>query len=160
MQEINVRFKDIRKNLGLNQAEFGKGIGLTTSGISNIEKGVRSVTDKHVILLKTTYNVNESWLRKGEGDMFVHSATFSLDEYAQKNQLTALELDIIKSYMDLNKEVRQSILNTAQQIFGKHAETTATVEDKIEVEIANYRLELEAEKKASTLSVSQKRETS
>ena len=166
MQDINVRFGEIRQALELNQAEFGKGIGLTTSGISNIEKGLRNVTDKHVLLLKTAFNVNEIWLRTGKGEMFLLPEIFSLDEYAQKNQLTELELDILKSYMDLNKDVRQAILKTAQQLFAKHAETTATVEENnnknevdIEAELERYRKELEDEKKARMLSASQKHET-
>lgn len=157
---MNERLKSLRKSLGLNQKEMGDRLKLSQTHISSLENGAREVTDRIISDICRLFNVNENWLHTGEGEMFVQPATFSLDEYAQKNQLTALELDIIKSYMDLNKEVRQSILNTAQQIFGKHAETTATVEDEIEVEIANYRLELEAEKKARTLSVSQKRETS
>ncbi|MED3799348.1 helix-turn-helix transcriptional regulator [Lysinibacillus capsici] len=160
MQDINLRFGEIRQALELNQAEFGKGIGLTTSGISNIEKGLRNVTDKHVLLLKTAFNVNEAWLRTGKGEMFLLPETFSLDEYAQKSQLSELELDIIKSYMDLNKDVRQAILNSAQQLFAKHSEIASTVEgnndeDDIEAELERYRQELEAEKKVRMSSVSQ-----
>jgi len=154
---LNERLKSLRKSLGLNQKEMGHRLKLSQTHISSLENGAREVTDRIISDICRVFNVNENWLHTGEGDMFIQSATFSLDEYAQKNQLSALELDIIKSYMDLNKEVRQSILNTAQQIFGRHAETTAT---EIEVEIANYRSEVETEKKTRTLSASQRRETS
>lgn len=156
---MNKRLKSLRKSLGLNQKEMGYRLKLSQTHISSLENGTRELTDRIISDICRVFNVNKNWLHTGEGDMFVQSATFSLDEYAQKNQLTELELDIIKSYMDLNKEVRQSILNTAQQIFGKHAETTATV-DEIDVEIAHYRSELETEKKTRTLSASQRRETS
>ena len=41
---INDRFKELRKALGLSQEEFGNKIGLSKSGISNIESGTRNVT--------------------------------------------------------------------------------------------------------------------
>ncbi|WP_107838173.1 helix-turn-helix domain-containing protein [Metasolibacillus meyeri] len=154
----NERIKELRKALSLNQEVFGERIGLTKSSVSNIEKGLRNVTEQHIRLLVNAFNINESWLRDGEGEMFIEPATFSLDEYAQKSQLTELELDIIKSYMDLNKDVREALLATAQQLFAKHAETAATVEESIEAEVekelAIMRQELLEEKKAQMLSAS------
>lgn len=157
----NERIKELRKSLSLNQEDFGERIGLTKSSVSNIEKGLRNVTEQHIRLLVNAFNVNEQWLRTGEGEMFIQPETFSLDEYAQKSQLSELELDIIKSYMDLNKDVRQAILKTAQQLFAKHSEIASTVEENndevdIEAELERYRQELEAEKKARMLSASQK----
>ena len=47
---INKRFKHLRDSLGISQEEFGKKIGLTRSGLSNIENGVRKVSDRHVFV--------------------------------------------------------------------------------------------------------------
>lgn len=63
--------------------------------------------------------------------------------------------------MDLNKDVRQAILKTAQHLFTKHSEIASTVEENndevdIEAELERYRQELEAEKKARMLLASQK----
>lgn len=54
--------------------EFGRILGITKSGISDIENGRRSVTDQHIKMLtiqplKGKY-LNETWLRTGEGEMF------------------------------------------------------------------------------------------
>lgn len=57
--------KEIRKRLNLSQEEFGNRIGLSKSGISNIEKGTRNVTSKHIKLICTIFDVNESWLTTG-----------------------------------------------------------------------------------------------
>lgn len=72
MQEINKRFGELRKTLKLNQEEFGKILGISKSGISDIESGRRSVTDKHIIMLVNfkNYNISERWLRFGDGNMF------------------------------------------------------------------------------------------
>jgi transcriptional regulator with XRE-family HTH domain len=67
---MNERIKLLRNAMGLSQEEFGKLIGISKSGISSIESGQRNVTDKHVKLLIMECNLNEDWLRTGEGSMF------------------------------------------------------------------------------------------
>lgn len=67
---MNNRFKEIRKSKGMSQEEFGKWLGISKSGVSDIEAGRRNVTEQHIIMLKT-HDVNETWLRTGEGEMFV-----------------------------------------------------------------------------------------
>lgn len=68
LESINKRVKEVRKKLNLSQEEFGNKIGLSKSGISNIEKGTRNVTSKHVKLICTIFNVNELWLTTGIDD--------------------------------------------------------------------------------------------
>ncbi|WP_312125157.1 helix-turn-helix domain-containing protein [Lysinibacillus boronitolerans] len=158
---MNERMRYLRKTLGFNQKEMGDKIKLSQTHISSLENGAREATDRIISDICREFNVNEQWLRTGEGEMFIQPETFSLDEYAQKSQLSELELDIIKSYMDLNKDVRQAILKTAQQLFAKHSEIASTVEENndevdIEAELERYRQELEAEKKARMLLASQK----
>ena len=69
---INVRFRELRKALGLNTTQIGDAIGLSNSGISSIETGQRKVFDKHVRLLKVAFPLmSEHWLLTGEGEMFV-----------------------------------------------------------------------------------------
>ncbi len=63
---INNRIKELRNKLNMTQEEFGKRIGLSKSGISNIEKGVRGISERHIMLICSTFNVNDSWLRTGE----------------------------------------------------------------------------------------------
>ena len=69
MDELNIRFKEMRKSLGKSQKEIGDAIGLSNSGISNIESGLRSVTERHIKLLEAAFNINEHWFRTGEGSM-------------------------------------------------------------------------------------------
>lgn len=159
--KLNERLKAMRKHLNLKQDEMGAKVNLSRSHISSLENGTRELTDRIISDVCREFNVNEHWLRTGEGEMFIQPEAFSLDEYAQKSQLSELELDIIKSYMDLNKDVRQAILKTAQQLFAKHSEIASTIEENndevdIEAELERYRQELEAEKKARMLSASQK----
>ena len=65
------RIKALRERLGKSQDEFGKDIGLTRNYISLIENGQRNLSDQSINVLCSLYNVNEEWLRTGNGEMFV-----------------------------------------------------------------------------------------
>lgn len=66
LNEVNLRIKSLRNKLGMTQEEFGSRIGLSKSGISNIEKGVRGISERHIKLICAMFNINESWLKTGE----------------------------------------------------------------------------------------------
>jgi transcriptional regulator with XRE-family HTH domain len=64
------RLKRIRKELGLNQTEFARLIGIKQTALSMIEVGTTPLTDKNVKLICAAFNVNEPWFRTGQGEMF------------------------------------------------------------------------------------------
>lgn len=70
---MNIRIKKLRKELDLSQEEFGKLLGLSKSGVSEIEAGRRNVTEQHIFMLKNYKEkpISEKWLRTGEGEMFL-----------------------------------------------------------------------------------------
>lgn len=65
MESINDRVKKLRNELGLSQEAFGKAIGLSKSGVSNIENGRRKVSNRHIKLICTAFNIKEGWLLFG-----------------------------------------------------------------------------------------------
>lgn len=65
------RVKELRKILKCSQTDFGAKIGLSQNYIWMIEKGERIPSDRTVADICRVFNVNEDWLRTGEGDMFV-----------------------------------------------------------------------------------------
>ena len=67
----NDRVKELRKSLGLTQEKFGERVGVKKNTISQIESGVNGVTDQLRLSVCREFNVNEDWLRTGEGSMFV-----------------------------------------------------------------------------------------
>ncbi|EHI98008.1 helix-turn-helix domain protein [Clostridium sp. DL-VIII] len=67
---MNERLKAIRKELNLSQDSFAKQLGITGPGISKIESGSRNLTEQMIKSICREFNVNEKWLRTGEGDMF------------------------------------------------------------------------------------------
>lgn len=73
MNSIGERIKRIREMLGsddkpLSQAKFADKINLGSTAISNIEAGIRNPSERTIIDICREYNVNERWLRFGEGD--------------------------------------------------------------------------------------------
>lgn len=68
---MNERLRTLRKKLGMTLNEFGEKLGVTGTAISRIEKGNRNFTEQMVISVCREFNVNEEWLRTGEGEMFV-----------------------------------------------------------------------------------------
>lgn len=154
MNNENKRFKELRGTLQLSQEAFGDAIGLSKSGISNIENGIRKVTDQHIKLICSEFNVTEEWIRDGSGEMLVQQTEFSLDGYAEKNKISPLEIDIIKSYMEVDENIRKGIISHFKEVFARHAETAASAERNIDAEVESYRRELLAEEKGATLSVS------
>jgi transcriptional regulator with XRE-family HTH domain len=88
---MNDRIKKLRKEMNLSQEKFGKLLGITKSGVSDIESGRRKVTDQHVIMLANN-GVSEEWLRTGNGDMFVPGI--------KDKQISAMLADVMKSGED------------------------------------------------------------
>lgn len=72
--DINKRFRELRKMCKKSQEEWADIMGLSRSGIADIEAGRRNVTEKHIKLLSIVSidgkYINEDWLRTGDGDPF------------------------------------------------------------------------------------------
>lgn len=66
---MNSRIKEIRRSLNLSQSEFGERINLSQNYIWMIEKGDRTPSDRTISDISREFNINESWLRTGEGEM-------------------------------------------------------------------------------------------
>lgn len=65
------RIKGIRKANELTQTEFGARIGVRGNTVTNYETGLRTPSDAVILSICREFNVNETWLRTGEGKMFV-----------------------------------------------------------------------------------------
>lgn len=147
MDIINVRFKEIRHALNVSQNELGDKLGLSNSGISNIEKGIRSVTDKHIKLLAAAFNVNEHWLRTGDGEMFVETSTSIIDQLADEYGLDTLDKQFLSTYLGLTPANRKA-LKMFLTSFSTKSSATDRVQESIDQELSDYKEELESEQRA------------
>ena len=77
------RLKELRKTLGLTLEAFGEKVGVGKSSISRLEKGTNNLTEQMILAICREFDVNETWLRTGEGEMFL-----KLDREAEIARLT------------------------------------------------------------------------
>lgn len=68
---MNERLRLIRENLKLSRAAFGGELGVSGDVINNLERGRVDVKEPMIKLICSIYNVNEAWLRTGEGEMLI-----------------------------------------------------------------------------------------
>ena len=64
------RIAFIRKNAGLNQADFAKRLNLTKNYISLIETGNRTPGDRTIVDICREFGVDRIWLETGAGEPF------------------------------------------------------------------------------------------
>lgn len=65
------RIKKIRKELDLTQQKFADRIGVQRNTIAMYEMGRTFPSDAIIISICREFNVNEEWLRTGQGEMFI-----------------------------------------------------------------------------------------
>ena len=65
--EFNDRLKIVRKRLGLTQQEFADKLGIKRGAIANYGIGRNTPIDAVITLICREFNINEVWLRTGEG---------------------------------------------------------------------------------------------
>lgn len=68
---MNERIKELRKALSLTQHEFAERLKISRNNIATYETGKSNPGDSVVALICREFNVSESWLRNGDGDMFM-----------------------------------------------------------------------------------------
>lgn len=117
---MNSRLKQVRKELHYSQKDFADKLLLTQGTLAQIEKGARSVTDRTIKLLCSEFNVNEEWLRTGNGAMF-NSPKSKIQSIAKELNLTELELEIVENTASL-KEYQQKIILDLIKSFQKNEE--------------------------------------
>lgn len=67
---MNERIALVRKSLGLTQEKFAEQVGLSRNFMWMIESCTRVPSDRTISDICREFNVNETWLRTGEGEMF------------------------------------------------------------------------------------------
>ena len=80
-ETINDRFKQVRLLLHMSQEEFGKAIGLSKSGVSNIEKGERGLRDTYISAICTQFNIDSRWLRTGSGEPLLADSVTAYENF-------------------------------------------------------------------------------
>lgn len=83
------RIKQIRKEIGLTQVDFGEKIGVKGNTVTNYETGLRNPTDAVILSICREFDINEDWLRNGTGEMF--------RPVSKSDQIADMISDVMKS---------------------------------------------------------------
>lgn len=153
---INERIRTLRKQKGLTQAEFGKKIGIGQAGVSKLEQEGNVVVEQNIRLISEAFGVNPAWLRTGEGKAQIDEEEAFIQRMIDRYQMEGLDATVIRAYLTLTREQRQTIREALQPLIDKcrggAPDPEREAREEIERKVAAYRAELEAEKKGSSAS--------
>lgn len=113
---IGERLKNLRKALGLTQQEFSDKLKVSRSNIATYEVGKNNPAEAVINLICREFNVSETWLRTGEGEMFIPSPNGVLDELAQKYGLSTRGKVIVEKFLDLKPEVQEAVAAYIEEV--------------------------------------------
>lgn len=127
MDTIKERFRTVRKSLNKNQEEWGKILGITRAGVSDIESGRRNVTEKHIKLLCVEpidgKIISEEYLRTGDGDMFisipeVEETAMCVSELIENpdDPFCQLIIEVMKVYSELSPKSKKVFSESARKL--------------------------------------------
>jgi transcriptional regulator with XRE-family HTH domain len=118
---MNTRLKELRKeHLHLTLEKFGEPLGVTKSALSNLENGNRSLTDQMLLLICRTYNVNEEWLRTGNGPVFQELPEedefgFAVAEISDDPVVKSILIEYAKLDKPLRKAFRDFLIRSIER---------------------------------------------
>lgn len=127
METINDRFRELRKSCNKTQTEWADILGLSRSGIADIEAGRRNVTKKHLRSLELWDGckdkaINVDWLRTGEGEMFLpvpeedEVASYVAELLDPDNPFTDLIVEIMRTYSQLDPKSQEVLLEFSRKL--------------------------------------------
>lgn len=112
---INERIKKVRKALDLTQREFGEHIGMKQNSIAQVEMG-RNTSDQTIFAICREFNVNEDWLRTGEGEMFKADASDVMEALANKYHLSHGAQILVEKFVNLKSSQQDVIVRYIEEV--------------------------------------------
>ncbi len=117
IKSINERVKYLRKDiLNLTQEIFAEKIMLKRNSLAQIEIGRNSITDRTIADICREFNVNEDWLRVGQGEIFIEQPTDELDALSKRYGLDEPSRSILEAFLNLSISDKQAIINFVENI--------------------------------------------
>jgi len=100
MKKIGQRLRDLRRSKKMKQEEIAKLLNISSAAYSKIETGVNDISCRHILTIKSHFNISTDWLLTGENP--IYSKDF------EENQE-----DVNKMLADMkaSKQVKYSLLS-------------------------------------------------
>ncbi len=116
--------RNLRKATTLTLEEFGKRLGVTKVAISNIENGKRNLTNQMIKAICREFNVEESYLITGKGNMFrelpkedeTAAIVSDLLEDGKENPFYEIILEIMSTYQELSPKSQEVLRDASAKL--------------------------------------------
>lgn len=160
---MNERLKQLRKALNFTQQEFADRLKIKRNTVATYETGKSNPSDAAVSLICREFNVNEEWLRTGNGEMFKAAPSSALDALAEEYGLSNAAYVMVEKFVNLKPEAQETIFNYVREVATAFQSgeicpaapaappadfSKLSVDEKVEL----YRRELEREEEAAAKS--------
>ncbi|GHU47269.1 hypothetical protein FACS1894120_5140 [Clostridia bacterium] len=122
---MNERVKELRNAQGLSQSAFANMLGIKNAAISDIERKKNNLTEANILAICYKFNVNENWLRTGEGEMYnknkleqeaypIEWSTAQINIYEMMINARREEISAMEKYIEHLKEVAVSTVDNGE----------------------------------------------
>lgn len=116
---MNNRIKKIREDKKMSQEVFGKKLMITKASVSRLESGVNNPSDQTLKLICSEFNVNENWLRTGEGEPYIQLEVN--DTISRTAELLGKHDPFLESFLEvygkMSDSARAVMIDTLEEIF-------------------------------------------
>lgn len=129
------RIKKLRKTLNLTQQEFADRLGISRGNIATYETRDGSPGSSVISLICREFNVSESWLRTGSGDMFVPKEEDALDELVKKKNLSEADRLLIEKFLSLKADQRKAVMDYVISVADEYRQSDAKKREAAHAEL-------------------------
>lgn len=98
MSDISERIRKIMDAKGINKSDLARIINVDRSYASRLAAGIREPSDRTISDICREFDINEKWLRTGEGDMYIPKTRNRLLSEFFADILDAKDDDPIREY--------------------------------------------------------------
>lgn len=151
---MDERIRKLRRYFDLTQQEFADKVGTTRNNIAGYETGKRLPSVAVVSAICDKCNVNEQWLRTGEGAMFAPEIEDALGAFIRERNLTSTDRILIEKFVSLNIKSRLAVVQYVMDIADalweeckasvqRRTEPDTSGQERTEMDIAARMAELE-----------------
>ena len=145
---IGERIKKLRQLQHRTQQSIADALNLKRQTIAAYEIGTVAPSDRTIFDICREFNVNERWLRTGEGDMFNPSPETEIEALARKYKLSDISRFIIEGYLRLDENDRAVFDRHIRNLFDEWHSRIQPSDAEIEAEAERYKRELYAQRDA------------
>ena len=141
------RIRKVRKSLDLTQRGFAERIGMKSNTIATYEMGRAVPSDAAINNICKEFDVNETWLRTGEGEMFIPAPTTELDALASRYpNMTHETYVLVEKLVNLPKASQDIITGFIREVVGGFGDVAPGTPAKYPQEMTREEIHMELDR--------------